>query len=209
MTAFQRNGTTFGDGTFNSYTGQADYSQLNRVHTFNNQTSTHFAGKCGEMDGSADGFFPPYTFDTSAKTAAEMPDSVRLFTHQACRYMTYIKEEANTGVHFGLPYQEYRLDNRTFANASVYEPNTCFQNNIPSGMQNNSFCGGENVPLYLSFPHFYTADDYYMQQFSKESDLRPSTDLHGSMLRLDPVMSALTFFKFALQLNVKIYPMPR
>merc|ERR1712198_279743 len=31
---------------------------------------------------------------------------------------------------------------------------------------------------------------------------------HGSMLRLDPVMSALTFFKFALQLNVKIYPMP-
>ena len=161
------------------------------------------------MDGSADGFFPPYTFDTSAKTAAEMPDSVRLFTHQACRYMTYIKEEANTGVHFGLPYQEYRLDNRTFANASVYEPNSCFQNNIPSGMQNNSFCGGENVPLYLSFPHFYTADDYYMQQFSKESDLRPSTDLHGSMLRLDPVMSALTFFKFALQLNVKIYPMPR
>lgn len=144
----------------------------------------------------------------STKTVEEMPDTVNLFTHQACRYLNYKKVDAETGEHYGLPYQEYQLDTRTFANGSDYEPNSCFENNIPSGMQDNSFCGGENVPLYLSFPHYYAADGHYIRQFSNKSDLQPSKELHGSILRLDPVMSALTTFKFALQLNVKIHQMP-
>ena len=207
-THLQRNGTTFRDGTFNSYTGETDYALLDRVHTFNNQTQTHFGGSCGDISGSADGFFPSLTMDQPAKTVGHMPDSIDLYTHQACRSMTYLKADESLPDYHGLQHQEYQLDPRTFANGSEHETNSCFENNLPSGVQNNSYCGGENVPLYLSLPHFYQADGHYLRQFSNKSDLNPNKASHQSFMRLDPVMSTLTKFKFGLQLNVKIYTMP-
>ena len=201
----QRNGTTFGDGISNSFTGESNISLLDQAHTFNGMTSTHFAGNCGRIRGSADGFLPPFTL---GKTDDDMPPSIEMFTHQACRLMTYLKTDDPTSYHHGLPSLRYELDPMTFANGSVHEDNSCFENNLPTGLQNNSYCGGENVPIYLSFPHFYTADPYYRDQFSNDSDLNPTKDQHGSFMNLDPVMSALTEFTFSLQLNIEIYQMP-
>jgi len=201
---YKRNGTTFGDGTFNSYTGDSNISLLNQAHTFNNQTSTHFNGNCGRVTGSADGFFPPFTL---GKTLDDMPSSVELFTHQACRSMTYLRTDQKS-YHHGLASLKYNLDTNTFANGTTHEPNVCFENNLPSGLQNNSYCRGENVPIYLSFPHFYTADPYYQDQFSNLSDLNPTKDQHGSFMNLDFVMSALTAFTFSLQLNIEVFQMP-
>ena len=84
--------------------------------------------------------------------------------------MTYLKAETPSPDHFGLPVHEYELDPKTFANGTVHEPNSCFQNNIPSGLQNNTFCGGENVPIYLSFPHFYQV--WYYCLFIKAEKVR-------------------------------------
>jgi len=206
---YKRNGTTFGDGVTNSHTGELDFNLVNQAHSFNGDTRTHFEGKCGQIKGSADGFFPPYTMGKSGGSRREnMPQTVDLFTHQACRHMTYLKAETPSPDHFGLPVHEYELDPKTFANGTVHEPNSCFQNNIPSGLQNNTFCGGENVPIYLSFPHFYQADEYYLHQFGEGSDLSPSRENHGSYIRLDPVMSAMSHFKFGLQLNIEVHQMP-
>ena len=38
---------------------------------------THYPGHCGEVRGSASGFFPP--------GAAEKADKLELFSHEACR----------------------------------------------------------------------------------------------------------------------------
>ena len=82
----QRNGTTFGDGVTNSHTGELDFNLVNQAHSFNGDTRTHFEGKCGQIKGSADGFFPPFTMGKSGGSRREnMPQTVDLFTHQACR----------------------------------------------------------------------------------------------------------------------------
>ena len=86
--------------------------------------------------------------------------------------MTYMKAETPSPDHFGLPVHKYELDPMTFANGTVHEPNSCFQNNIPSGLQNNTFCGGENVPIYLSFPHFYQVCIFSLLKSSKTKVLQ-------------------------------------
>ena len=55
----------------------------------------------------------------------------------------------------------------------------------------------------------YQADEYYLHQFGEGSDLSPSRENHGSYIRLDPVMSAMSHFKFGLQLNIEVHQMPR
>ena len=45
-------------------------------------------------------------------------------------------------------------------------------------------------------------------QFSHDSDLRPDAEKHEPYMSIDPVLSAMTFFKFALQINVQIQRFP-
>ena len=192
----------------NSHTGELDYFLVNKVHTFNGQTRTHFSGKCGQIHGSADGFYPSFTTGRSQRSVRYMPESLDLFSHQACRSITYLRSDKPTEKHYGLSTHEYQLDPMTFANGSVYPNNECYDNNLPTGVQNNSFCQGEHVPMYLSFPHFYHADSHYLRQFSEDSELKPDGKEHATYLKMDPVLSALTYFKLALQINIQIQKFP-
>ena len=77
---------------------------------------------------------------------------------------------------------------------------------MPSGVHNSSNCKGmcvftkyflsyltnkffsdKKTPLFLSFPHFYGADHYFIDQLDKKSELKPEKDKHGSRMIIEKV----------------------
>jgi len=204
---YKRNGTSWGDGVFNTFTGASAHELLDRIHTHNHQTRTHFQGECGKIKGSADGMYPSFTVGQNDKSVNSMPDTLDMYSHQSCRSMQYTKS-GRVVDHFGMATVEYEMDVRNFANGTTYPPNACYNNNLPSGLQNSSFCGPAESPIYLSFPHFYGADNFYLDQFSPDSDLKPDPEMHSSKMTLDPVLSVLGKFQLGLQLNVQLQKLP-
>ena len=158
------------------FTGADDATKIGQINTWNHQNRTNYQGSCGEIRGSAGGFYPP-----SLKS-----DTLDLFSHQLCRVLTYHSKN-ETEKHHSLDGIVYELPETTFANATVHPDNWCFENNLPSGLQNGSHCHSKNSPIYFSFPHFYAADQFYLDQFDEKSDLKPSMDRHTTKMLIEPV----------------------
>ena len=59
------------------YTGVDEVNKVGQIHTWSFQNRTHYQGKCGEIKGSAGGFYPPEQKDTQI---------LELFAHEICRY---------------------------------------------------------------------------------------------------------------------------
>ena len=84
--------------------------------------------------------------------------------------------------------QSYRFagSQRTFANTSENADNWCFATggvNNPSGIFNASTCR-YGAPAFISFPHYYLADPYYLDQVE---GLEPDQDRHQFHIDLEPV----------------------
>ena len=87
---FQRNGTTWAEGIYNTYTGETEEKMFGRINTFDHVKRTHFKGHCGSIQGSAEGFFPPFgAMNMLGGQTGEMPDILELYTNEACRYRTF------------------------------------------------------------------------------------------------------------------------
>ncbi|XP_059095164.1 protein croquemort-like isoform X1 [Tigriopus californicus] len=190
---YKRNGTSWADGTYNMYTGQDDISQMGKINTWNYENRTHFNDECGQVHGSAGGFYPPGTAQPN----------LLLFSHDACRTLSFnFKGKSKVE---NVPGLLYKLDETTFANESTYAPNYCFNNNLPTGVQNSTQCK-QDSPAYISFPHFYQADPYYQNQF-QDGSIQPEGDLHESRIVLEPVTGIPMEVLIRLQINVKLNPM--
>ena len=66
------------------FTGEDDINNMGKINTWDFQNRTHYPGHCGEIRGSANGFFPPYL---------EQNDTLEIFSHETCRTLTYIRKE--------------------------------------------------------------------------------------------------------------------
>ena len=158
------------------FTGVDDASKIGQINTWNHQNRTNYKSNCGEIHGSAGGFYPP-----SLKS-----DIFDLFSHQLCRVLSYHSKNETENHHL-LDGVVYELPKTTFANTSVHPDNWCFENYLPSGLQNGSQCHSKNSPIYFSFPHFYAADQFYLDQFDNRSDLKPSMEQHTTKMLIEPV----------------------
>jgi len=172
---YGRNGTTWADGLFQMRTGAKDATQLGKVVSWNGRNRTNYGGRCGEMRGSACGFNPP------GSTADA--DNLELFSHDACRTLAFNAKGAINAD--GVAANVFKLDETTFANATVNADNACFENNLPTGVQNATECK-VNAPAFLSMPHFYLADAFYADQFAPGSIL-PEGSKHESRMIVEPV----------------------
>ena len=182
---YKRNDTSWADGRYNIFTGSGSkIDRIGRIHSWNDRVRTHFDGRCGEIRGSAGGFYPPNV--TS--------DYIEIFSHEVCRTLTFIYK-GDTAVH-GLKGRVYELDELTFANGTIHPPNECFHNNLPSGLQNNTRCKMKS-PAFISFPHFLHADSYYSSRFKSDS-FKPDPGKHGSRIVLEPVRNASSHWKRAV-----------
>ena len=78
---FNRNGSSLADGVYNTFTGASDPKLLGVIHSHNYQTRTHFDGNCGQIRGSAEGFFPLFSDIGNGP-----PQELELYTRESCRY---------------------------------------------------------------------------------------------------------------------------
>ena len=119
------------------------------------------------------------------------------FIHSHCRFVVwswlhhflfrsvtldYEKEVTDAGV----PAYRYAATEKVFANATVHPDNWCFCSGgacNPSGIGNSSTCRF-GAPVFTSYPHYYLADPYYIDQVE---GLRPEKDLHQFYIDLEPV----------------------
>lgn len=178
------------------YTGQDSSLKSGNIHSWNYQEQTNYAGQCGKIHGSAGGFFPP-------KYLEHNPEKLELFAHDLCRTLTYYntktvsKHHSLNGINFILPIS-------TFANSSINPDNWCYENNLPTGLQNASHCKAKNSPFLYSFPHFYGADQFYLDQFDSGSELEPSPESHISSMLIEPTTTVPIQILLRLQINLQI-----
>lgn len=133
-----------------------------------------FEGTCGMLNGSAGEFYPP-------GLSKERP--IELFTPDMCRSLPLDFEEEVT-IH-GLKAYKYSGDRRAIDNGTLYPETACFSAGeiVPSGVLNISSCRF-GTPVFVSFPHYYGADPFYLDQVE---GLSPSKDKHQFYMSMEPV----------------------
>ena len=120
------------------------------------------------------------------------------------------KEEAEVE---GVSAYKYHLDETLVANATHNPDNWCFnymqdvEQVVPNGVMNVSACKF-NAPAFVSFPHFYKADPFYLNQFEPGS-LNPQEELHESHLSLEPISGVPLDVKVRMQINALMRPLNR
>ena len=62
------------------------------------------------------------------------------------------------------------------------QENECYQNYLPSGVQNVSDCK-MSAPAFLSRPHFDQADPFFARQF--QAGVEPETEKHDSYFLIE------------------------
>ena len=172
-------------------TGQDDIDALGEIVSWNHANTTQaYDGDCSKVQGSAEGLLPPGMTDTS--------HSISIYSTDLCRPLHFTKTGKDT-IH-GVPVNTFELDPANFANTTN---NHCYNNNLPSGVQNVTQCKMKS-PVFVSRPHFYQADPSYLRQF--QTGLQPSADKHNSVLWVEPASSIPGKINMRLQLNILLKP---
>jgi len=189
---YKRNGTTWADGQLRMHTGQGDIDRLGEIITWNKSNRTDaFKGKCGDVTGSSDGLFAPGLLKKA--------ESFDIWSTDTCRKLTFSREGKETK--HGIEVEKFKLADNVFDNGTLCEGNLCYENNLPTGVQNVSQCKMKS-PAFLSRPHFYLADNHYRDQF--QIGIHPHPENHESFFLIEPHTSIPLQVQMALQLNVKI-----
>ena len=172
---YPRNGSTWADGVFNMYTGEDDLHKLAKIARWNfSDHVPYFPGKCGEVRGAGDFFSPD-----------QNTEKVEVFLNDLCRsiHLDYngTGYSETTGIHGSV----YKIGPSLFANQTVNPDNACFNpdgGEIPSGVFNVSRCRFGS-PTFMSQPHFYQADPFYLTKIG--GGLRPDESRHETAWWID------------------------
>jgi len=187
---YERNGTSWSDGDLVMNTGKDDISLLGQIVSWNGENKTDaYEGNCAKVRGSSDGLLPP-GFATTV-------DSFNIFSTDLCRPLTFSRTGDHT-VH-GIPVQKFELSVNNFANTSVHQKNSCYNNNIPTGVQNVTHCKVKS-PTFVSQPHFHLADSSYADQF--QFGIQDKSEGYESAFWIEPMSSIPIKVEMRLQLNI-------
>lgn len=183
-------------GHFNMHTGEGDISQIGTMKNWNFSPKTdYFPDECGVVKGSAGEFYPPI----KQKTAP-----ISFFSADMCRSISLDFDEEK-GIH-GITGYKYKGGPKTVDNGTIYTENKCFSTgeSVPSGVMNVSACR-YGSPVFMSFPHYYAADSYYLNQVE---GMNPSKDKHEFYMTLEPMTGIPLDVAARFQINMLIRPIP-
>lgn len=183
-------------GHFNMHTGEGDMSQIGVMKNWNYApTIEYFPDECGIVQGSAGEFYPPIKHKSTP---------VSLFMADLCRSVS-LDFDGEKSVH-GITGYKYRGGEKAVDNGTLYPENKCFSTgeSVPSGVMNVSACR-YGSPAFMSFPHFYAADPYYLNQVE---GMNPSRDKHEFYITLEPMTGIPLDVAARLQINMLIRPIP-
>lgn len=171
----QRNDSSLLTGDFNADTGTDKISKVGQLRKWNYRSNTNFFnGKCSALSGSAGEFVPP---------GVTKNDTVAMFSPEMCRSVLLDFEEEKD-VH-GVKTLKFSGGDRTVDNGTLYPENECYCSGdcVPSGLFNVSSCRF-GTPVFMSFPHFYNADPFYLEQID---GMKPDKKKHQFFMALEPV----------------------
>uniref|UniRef100_A0A1B0BTQ7 Scavenger receptor class B n=1 Tax=Glossina palpalis gambiensis TaxID=67801 RepID=A0A1B0BTQ7_9MUSC len=191
---YTRNGSADLTGVFNVYTGQQDIKKLGQMFSWNYKRHLgFFESYCGFANGSAGEFQPPNLTPKSI---------VKLFTPDMCRTIPLDYKE--TQIVEGIKGYKYAGGQRSVDNGSLYPENKCFcgGNCVLSGVMNISSCRFGS-PVFMSYPHFYQADDFYLNQVE---GLQPQADKHEFYMVLEPKTGISLEVAARFQVNMLVEP---
>jgi len=192
---YNRNGTDYTDGVFNMFTGAGDVARMGKVASWNYSTRSVFPGPCGKIHGSAGEFYTPDL----------KKDFIDMFSNDLGRTVRFnYRRELKVQ---GIDSYEFVADHDMFANGTENPANSCYEPegaSLLSGLYNASLCRF-GAPVFLSQPHFYQADPYYL---SGVEGLQPKEELHGTYFRVEPQSGIPTDVAARFQLNVLVAPVP-
>lgn len=106
----------------------------------------------------------------------------------------------------GLHAYKYSANERSVDNGTKYSEYKCFSHgeSLPSGVMNVSSCR-YGAPVFISFPHYYAADPYYLQFVD---GLKPEKEKHEFYITMEPDTAIPIEVGARLQLNVMVQPSP-
>lgn len=187
-------------GDFNVNTGTDDISKIGLIREWNYESKTiFFDGECSNIGGSSGDFFTPNIVKNQ---------TLSLFSPEMCRSIpmdfeeeliihgvkTYKFSGADRAVDKYILVHFTDFKNLNFSiflfnffeiSGSLYSQNECFCNGecVPSGLFNVSACRF-GTPVFMSFPHFYYADQFYHNQID---GMTPDKDKHQFFMSFEPV----------------------
>jgi scavenger receptor class B, member 1 len=172
---YKKNNTDVLSGTYEVLTGVDDIYKLGSIKNYNNLSEFPFyEGECKKLKGSAGEFFSP---------EPSLSQPIWLFTPDMCRSIPYDYEK-DIRLH-GVKGHRFAAGDRALDNGTLYNETKCFASEefLASGVMNISICN-KNQPMFMSFPHFYGADESYVNSID---GLQPDINKHQAYITLEPV----------------------
>ncbi|XP_036973688.1 lysosome membrane protein 2c [Acanthopagrus latus] len=187
------------DGEYVFFTGQENYKDFARVDTWNGQSSLDWwtSDECNMINGTNGAFF----HSVIAKN-----ETLYMFSSDLCRslYAVYA-EDVNVK---GIPGYRFSPPSEVFANLTVNPANAGFcvpaGNCLGSGVLNVSGCK-QGAPIIMSSPHFYQADEKYVQDVF---GMKPRKEQHQTTIDINPLTGIVLQAAKRLQVNVYVEKLP-
>ncbi|GAB0094338.1 Protein croquemort [Sergentomyia squamirostris] len=196
-----RNNSATHDGRFNIFTGDDDLRKLGLMDHWNNVNRTkYYRGDCGKVTGTTGEIWPPLPSDKSQ-------GDIEMFTSDICRSLTLKYEKPIEKL--GLKGNKWIADERVLDNGWKYDSASCYCTSDPAscpdllpGVLNVSDCQF-GAPAFISFPHFYLADDTYTDAIA---GMHPKKEEHEFYMALEPQTGIPLDIRGQLQLNLMMTP---
>ncbi|KAH8266583.1 hypothetical protein KR018_001830 [Drosophila ironensis] len=192
--AYPRNGSAEVYGHHNVYTGKDDFKKLGQIAQWRYNNVTEASPSC-KLKGSA-GEFHPLPLEKGKSISYFLPDLCREFE------VDYF----GTTTFEGVDAFVYKGTARNMANSTDNPDNSCHcQGNcqdVRSGLLNISTCW-YGAPVFASYPHFYQADPYYVDQVE---GMKPDKDRHEMVIILEPKTGMLLEIKARIMATLLVDP---
>lgn len=195
-----RNKSAGYDGRFNMYTGHKDATRLGIVSMWNGRSSVPFyKNGCGMINGTTGELWPQQL---------ESNESISIFITDVCRSLPLMHQDEYEL--FGITAKRWTADGRVFDNGQNHPDAMCFCTNdadscpdLQPGVMNLSDCQF-GAPAFVSFPHFYLANESYLEAID---GLQPNKEDHEFSISLEPKTGIPMQVNGRLQINILLQPL--
>lgn len=185
------------------FTGEDDISKVGMLQLWNGETTAGlYRGNCDKVQGTTGELWPP-RMENNQKTPGF------IFATDVCRTLK-ISYESDYSIH-GVKGYKWIADESVLDNGNKYPEMECFcsadKESCPDllpGVFNASSCKFGS-PAFVSFPHFYLADEDYR---NKIEGMNPSKEKHQFSISMEPRTGIPLDIQAKLQINIlmKSYP---
>lgn len=191
---YGQNGSS--DGVYVIRRGNEDISKFSTIVSFNNMTDMDYWNNsyCNMLNGTDGSMYPPFV---------KPGTNIQMFVSEFCRslYLGYERDEVVKGIRM----LRFTPPPELLAYPPVSPDNGCFCGTNPcphAGVMNISVCK-QGAPVFISLPHFYQGDPYYIEAVD---GLQPNRTLHETFISVEPYTGIVMSAAKRMQINADLGP---